>query len=74
MSLTPYDTGQRLEPMPWHVQARNLPAPEEADRYGKVDFDNEESVTIATLWIERRADGTYAMHVQTTESIELVQE
>lgn len=59
--LTPYDKGTRLQPMPWHVQPRNLPDPEEADRYGKVDFDDDEGSTVATLWIERQEDNTYVL-------------
>lgn len=26
--ITPYDTGERLEPKAWHVQPRNLPSEE----------------------------------------------
>lgn len=37
-SLTPYDTGDRLEPVPWSLDAH--------DRYGLVDFDDEESSTV----------------------------
>lgn len=36
-NLTPYDTGERLEPKPWHVQHRNLPDPEELDDDGEPD-------------------------------------
>lgn len=42
MSLTPYDDGSVLEPQPWR-QTGDL------SRYGKVDFDNDESGTQLTL-------------------------
>lgn len=55
-ALTPYDKGDRLEPIPWHVQHRNLPKLEESVRYGKVDFENEESTTVLTAHVERNED------------------
>jgi hypothetical protein len=63
-TLTPYDKGDRLEPRPWHVQPRNLEKdPEEAARYGKVDFDNEESATFLTAYVERNEDRKgYTLH------------
>jgi hypothetical protein len=62
-ALTPYDTGARLEPIPWHVQHRNLPKLEESVRYGKVDFDNEESTTVLTAHVERNEDRKgYTLH------------
>lgn len=68
MSLTPYDTGARLEPQPWHVQPRNLPNPGEADRYGKVDFDDDEGATALTVHVQRNEtsgtneDKSYTLH------------
>jgi hypothetical protein len=64
VNLTPYDTGTRLEPQPWQVQPRNLEKdPAEAARYGKVDFDNEESATFLTAYVERNEDGKgYTLH------------
>jgi len=51
--LTPYDKGTRLEPTPWQVQPRNLAAdPTEANRYGKVDFDDDEGATHLTAHVE----------------------
>ncbi len=38
-NLTPYDTGDRLEPQLW-------PLGEDPDSYGRVDFDNDESATV----------------------------
>lgn len=48
-ALTPYDTGQRLEPMPWSL--------EHPDRYGLVDLDDDESRTVFTIVGKRRDDG-----------------
>lgn len=50
---TPYDTGIRLEPKPWHVQPANLPDFKEADRYGRVDFDNDASETVLQVMAQR---------------------
>lgn len=63
-TLTPYDKGDRLEPKPWHVQPRNLEKdPAEANRYGKVDFDNDSGETVLTARVERATDGAgYALH------------
>lgn len=65
MTLTPYDTGARLQPMPWHTQPLNLPDPKELDRYGRVDFDTDEGSTVATVYAERTDDG-YTLHVGNT--------
>jgi hypothetical protein len=54
-NLTPYDRGTRLEPQLW-------PLGDDPDSYGRVDFDDEESRTILTAYVEREGDG-YAMHV-----------
>lgn len=78
-ALTPYDTGKRGEPRPWEIAPslfegmspieREL----EADRYGKVDFDNDEGGTIATVWIERDELGRAVVHVQQLGDEVLVQ-
>lgn len=39
--LTPYDTGDALEPKPWPFESGN--------QYGLVDFDDEESRTVFTV-------------------------
>jgi len=52
---TPYDHGSRLEPQLW-------PLGETPDSYGRVDFDDEESRTVLTAYVEREGDG-YALHV-----------
>lgn len=62
-TLTPYDTGARLEPHPFHVQPRNLlKDPAEAHRYGKVDFDDEESATRLTVHVARNKDEKYTLY------------
>lgn len=46
-SLTPYDTGDRLEPRPWRLT--------DNDHYGYVDFDDDESATVFTI-VGKRPD------------------
>jgi hypothetical protein len=53
-SLTPYDKGTRAEPKVWEARHR-----EDDGDYGKVDFNNEEGGTIATLYIEMSDDRSY---------------
>lgn len=48
--LTVYDTGERLEPRPWSL--------EHPDRYGLVDFDDDESSTAFTVVGKRWDDGS----------------
>lgn len=48
-SLTPYDTGDRLEPQPWHLS--------DADHYGYIDLDDDESNTVFTI-VGKRPDNT----------------
>jgi hypothetical protein len=61
-ALTPYDTGDRLEPNSW--TARNQPKTSRED-YGKVDFDNEEGATALTLHATRNDDGdSYTLHIE----------
>jgi len=77
--LTPYDTGTRLEPRPWHVQPRNLAQDAaEAARYGKVDFDNEESATVLTAHVERTENKGYVVnayvHGETDVTVELTRD
>ncbi len=55
--LTPYDTGARLEPQPW-------PPDDDPDRYGRVDFDDDESATVLSVYAERLSDGTHALRVE----------
>ncbi len=65
---TPYDTGDRMEPRPWISDRtadaiRRGRAQLDADRFGRVDFDNDAGATIATVYIERTADG-HTLHVE----------
>jgi hypothetical protein len=64
---TPYDTGERLEPRVWPTSEPGVKY--SPTRYGKVDFDDEESSTVATLWIERQGDGTYTLKGYTNEPL-----
>lgn len=63
MNLTPYDTGEIAQPFIWEHDG-------EADRYGRVDFDNDESSTVATVWASRNQDGSYTLHVTGEVTIE----
>lgn len=55
-ALTPFDTGDRLEPHSWPVGG-------DPDCFGRVDFDDDASATVLTAYAERRADGSHALHV-----------
>lgn len=64
--LTPYDTGTRCEPHVWLTPtqlALEKSSPDaraiEEDRFGKVDFDNDEATTVCTVHIERGEDGRH---------------
>lgn len=56
--LTPYDTGERLEPHPWPI-VHTEPGGSAIDRdhYGYVDLDNDESATVFTI-VGKRPDNT----------------
>lgn len=64
--LTPYDTGERLEPHVWvkgeMARSGGLPRRVIRDDYGRVDFENEEGSTVLTVLVERVADG-YVLRV-----------
>lgn len=53
--LTPYDTGARAEPKLWPLT--------EDDNYGRVDFDNDESATLASVHLEPNPSGGYTLKV-----------
>lgn len=55
---TPYDTGQVLQPMLW---LDNDPVNNGSPNWGKVDFDDDEGASRATVFAERREDGRYMM-------------
>lgn len=58
--LTPYDTGERAQPSVWVLPDRRRPEEFDADRYGKVDFEDDASETILTAWVEK-IDGEYVL-------------
>ena len=61
---TPYDTGERLEPYPWvndHTGPAETTPP---DRFGRVDFDDEEGCTILSLYVEPIEHGHYILRVE----------
>lgn len=69
--LTPYDKGDVAEPRPWtHATREDLveaPLVQRVlleERFGKVDFDDSESITLATVWLERTDEGQHVLHVQ----------
>lgn len=64
--LTPYDTGDRCEPKPWQPDVTSVAAAVrsgETEDIGKVDFDDDEGHTVATVFVSRDEDGIYALHV-----------
>lgn len=62
--LTPYDTGQRAEPHIW-LQSKEFAGITSADEFGKVDFDNDEGTTVATIWLEKNEhSGNYVVHIE----------
>lgn len=70
--LNPYDTGKRAEPKPWfrgewtpedYAAMSPIERTIEEDRFGKVDFEDDEGRTVATVWIEKGADGEYVVHI-----------
>lgn len=62
--LTPYDTGERLEPHRWRER------PEAPEDYGKVDFEDDESATVATLHFERTETG-YRLVVECDQELDV---
>jgi len=66
--LTPYDTGARLEPQVWVHGAVTSPNGDARTAvpgdFGRVDFDNDESATIATVYIEPATASTgFTLHI-----------
>jgi len=60
--LTPYDTGERLEPRLWVSRTAGL-TDNNRDMFGKVDFENDESATEITIYVERK-DGQRIIHIE----------
>lgn len=63
--LTPYDTGERLEPRPWSTDG-------DPERYGRVDFDDDEGATVLSVHVERLPSGACALHVIRVSDVDLV--
>ena len=61
---SPYDTGERCEARPWIRCGEQVTQATPAESFGKVDFDNDEGSTICVVYVERRSDTGYAVHVQ----------
>lgn len=61
-ALTPYDTGEVLEPHVW-PKANN---PSEYPNFGKVDFDNEEGGTDLTLRVMPDPDNPHGFVIEVT--------
>src|SRR5699024_5536537 len=62
---TPYDTGERATPIPWVSAGSDFTAihdDRDPDDFGRVDFDNDSSETVATIHLSRRDDGGYTVH------------
>ncbi|GAB3252264.1 hypothetical protein [Arthrobacter pigmenti] len=68
--LTPYDTGERLEPHPWVSSPEATDTSREGDSgdYGRVDFDDDEAQTVLTAYVERGPDG-YVLHLQNHQAV-----
>lgn len=64
-TLTPYDIGARLEPQVWHTDS-------DPDRYGRVDFDDDEGATIASAYVQRLPSGAYTLVVTRVSDVRLV--
>lgn len=68
--LTPYDTGERATPIPWVSGGSDFTAIHDGrdpDDFGRVDFEDDESRTIATVFMARRPDGGYTLHVESLD-------
>ena len=62
-SLSPYDTGVRLEPRSWLPYGTGVTITTPAENFGKVDFDDDAGETTAVAYVERDDDGKYTLHV-----------
>lgn len=64
---SPYDTGEILEPLVWPTNGR-------MERFGRVDFENDEGGTDVTVWVERGPDGPFVHVIAHRDDITVVQE
>lgn len=69
-ALTPYDRGVRAEPSIWlHASRKDLESMApialemEEDRFGRVDFNDDENATLLNVRVERETDGRVFLHV-----------
>lgn len=62
-NLTGYDTGEVLEPVTWSTSSN-------PDDLGKVDFDNDESATVASLRIVKdpEREDHYVIEIDTYDN------
>ncbi len=78
--LAPYDTGARLEPRPWvervgdsWVTGSERLRDAFPDDFGRVDFDDDEAATLATVYVERTEASPsgirYVLHVEADPDI-----
>jgi len=65
---SPYDTGAILEPKVW----ANTNA--QYERFGRVDFENDEGGTEVTVWVERGPDGPIVHVIEHGFEITVVEE
>lgn len=63
-SQSPHDTGARLEPQLW-------PPNDDPDRYGRVDFDDDEGATVISIHVEPLPSGEYALCVTRVSDVPL---
>lgn len=62
----PYDTGERATPIPWVSAGSDFTAihdDRDPDDFGRVDFENDSSETVATIHLSKREDGSYTVHI-----------
>lgn len=66
-TLTPYDTGSRLEPKLWQPDRASVITAMSAGEHediGKVDFEDDEGYAVVVVHMSRSADGGYVLDVQ----------
>lgn len=64
-TLTPYDTGKRLEPDVWVLPHTRRPLEHDLDRYGRVDYNDDTDTSILNVYVERDDDGEHTVHITT---------
>lgn len=64
--VTPYDTGERAVPTPWVSNPADfgtIAIGRDPDDFGRVDFEDDTSETVATIHLSKREDGGYTVHI-----------